>query len=154
MTFTGSLILRSSFEVGDYHTDSEWIDVTAQGVPPHIGSPTPGLGYEDGDPYTAFLPDAVVTDEGGEAQYMRAVVIITENTKKGTSRSHQEYVDSLLILSGQEYASLSFQELHERICGALRGGRPGVSLEIIDPAGDGRIVFDDGTSRSVHRRET
>jgi hypothetical protein len=128
---------------GDYHTRSEWIDVTAQGVPPHIGSPTPG----------SFLPDAVVTDEGGEAEYMRAVVIITENTKKGTSRSPQEYVDPLLILSGQEYASLSFQELHERICDALRGGRLGVSLEIIDPAGDARIVFDDGTSRSVNRHD-
>ena len=136
---------------GDYHTGSEWIDVTAQGVPPHIGSPTPGLGYEDGDPYAAFLPDAVVTDETGEAEYMRAVVIITENTKKGTSRSPQEYVDPLLILSGQEYASLSFQELHERICDALRGGRPRVSFEVIDPGGDAKIVFEDGTSRPVNR---
>src|SRR6266849_6743805 len=38
------------------HTDCEWIDVTAQGVPAHIGSPTPGCGYETGDPYSDFLP--------------------------------------------------------------------------------------------------
>ncbi len=29
---------------GDYHSDCEWIEVTAQAVPPHIGSPTPGNG--------------------------------------------------------------------------------------------------------------
>ena len=134
---------------GDYHTDCDWIEVTAQGVPPHIGSPTPGLGHEDGDPYAEFLPDATTTDEHGEAEYMRAVVIVTENTKKGTSRSPQEYIDPVLILSGKQYATLSFQKLHERICDALRGGRPGVTLEIIDPRGDTGIVFDDGTFRSV-----
>ncbi len=35
---------------GDLHFHCEWVGVTAQGVPPHIGSPTPGCGYEDGDP--------------------------------------------------------------------------------------------------------
>ena len=39
---------------------SEWIEIRAQAVPAHVGSPTPGCGYEDGDPYTAFLPPAVV----------------------------------------------------------------------------------------------
>ena len=139
---------------GDYHTGCEWIEVTAQGVPPHIGSPTPGLGYEDGDPYADFLPDAIGTDEHGEAEYMRAVVIVTENTKKGTSRSHQEFVNPLLILNGERYASLSFKELHETICDALRGSRPGVSLEIIGPDGDIRVLFEDETFRSVNRRDT
>ena len=41
---------------GDVHTGCEWITVTAQGVPSHVGSSTPGLGYEDGDPYAYFLP--------------------------------------------------------------------------------------------------
>lgn len=40
---------------GDVHAGCEWIEVTAQAVPPHIGSSTPGLGYEDGDPYAEFL---------------------------------------------------------------------------------------------------
>jgi hypothetical protein len=33
-----------------------WVEVTAQAVPAHIGSPTPGCGYEGGDPYAGFLP--------------------------------------------------------------------------------------------------
>ena len=41
---------------GDEYIGCDWIEVTAQGVPAHIGSPVPGMGYEDGDPYAAFLP--------------------------------------------------------------------------------------------------
>ncbi len=42
-------------------TMPRWVKVTAQAVPPHIGSPTPGCGYEDGDPYGDFLPPPVET---------------------------------------------------------------------------------------------
>ena len=132
---------------GDLYTACEWIAVTAQGVPPHIGSPTPGLGYENGDPFADFLPPAVVTNEDGEAQHLRAVVIVTENTKKGTSRNSQEYVDPLLTLAGQEYANLPFPELYQRICDALRGNRPAVTLEITGPDGDTKVYFEDGTFR-------
>jgi hypothetical protein len=71
---------------GDDYLGCEWTTVTAQGVPPHIGSPTPGCGYEDGDPFAAFLPPPVHTDEASEAEYMRAVVFVTEDTSKGTAR--------------------------------------------------------------------
>ena len=37
-------------------TGGEWIEVIAQGVPPHIGSPTPGFGYEREDPFADFRP--------------------------------------------------------------------------------------------------
>lgn len=47
---------------GDEYLGCDWIEVTAQGVPPHIGTPTPGQGYEDGDPYADFLPPPVETD--------------------------------------------------------------------------------------------
>ena len=137
---------------GDDYTGCEWVAVRAQGVPPHIGSPTPGLGYEDGDPYADFLPEAVVTNEQGEAEYMRAVVIVTENTEKGTPRSPQEFVDPLLTLRGEQYAKLPFQELHESICAALRGNRPAVSMEIIDADGV-RVYFEDGTFLSVNRSD-
>jgi hypothetical protein len=137
---------------GDYYTGCEWIKVTAQGVPPHIGSPTPGLGYEDGDPYAAFLPEVVATNKDGEAEFMRAVVIVTEDTVKGTSRNGQEYIDPLMTLSGQHYSQLSFQELYEGICEALRGGSPRMTLEIMRPDGDIEIHFEDGTFRSVNRR--
>lgn len=128
----------------------EWIAVTAQGVPPHIGSPTPGLGYEEGDPFAEFLPPVVVPDEHGEAEHMRAVVIITENTSKGTSRSPQEYVDPLLTLDGEAYSRMPFRELHDRICDALRGDRPAVTFQITNSDGRTQIYFEDGTSRDVN----
>lgn len=133
---------------GDIHTGCEWIKVTAQGVPPHIGSSTPGLGYEGGDPYADFLPPAVVTDQDGEAEFMRAVVIITEETEKGTVRHPQEYSNPLLTLDGKQYANMAFAELHDRICAALRGDRPRLVIESISPEGQHSLYFEDGTSRN------
>jgi hypothetical protein len=57
---------------------------------------------------------------------MRAVVIVTEETHKGTARSPQEYANPLVILSRPEYVSISFVELHTRVCDALRGTGPRV----------------------------
>src|SRR5216117_3315610 len=75
----GTKLFRLKFpRDGDDYLGCEWVTVIAQGVPPHIGSPTPGCGYEDGDPYAAFLPPPVETDENGEAEYLRAVVFVTE----------------------------------------------------------------------------
>ena len=133
---------------GDIHAGCEWVEVTAQGVPPHIGSSTPGLGYENRDPYTDFLPPAVVTDEDGHAEFMRAVVIITEETEKGTARHPQEYANPLLTLDGKQYANMTFDELHHRICDALRGDRPRLAIETIGPDGRPSLHFDDGTSRT------
>lgn len=103
----------------EIHTGCEWVEVTAQGVPPLIGSSTPGLGYEDGDPYADFLPPALVTDEDGDAEFMRAVVIITEETQKGTARHPQEYLNPLLTLDGKQYASMTFEELHNTTASAM-----------------------------------
>ena len=44
---------------GDADVGCEWVEVLAQGVPVHIGTPTPGHGYESGDPYESFLPPAL-----------------------------------------------------------------------------------------------
>ena len=108
---------------GDYFSGVAWTEVTAQGVPAHIGSPTPGAGYENGDPYERFLPPPVQVDADGDAPFMRAVVFVTESTPKGTERSPQEYEAPLLVMSGAEYSHATFTELHERICAALRGNR-------------------------------
>ena len=131
---------------GDDFFGCEWIEVIAQGVPGHIGSPTPACGYEDGDPYGEFLPPPLLTDEEGEHDLMRAVVFVTENRLKGTVRSPQEYVNPLLVLSGEEYARIGFEELHERICDALRGGRPRLVAHLSGP-GRSKLVYEDGTSR-------
>jgi hypothetical protein len=74
---------------GDFHAGCEWVDVFAQGVPAHIGTPTPGYGYESGDPYSAFLPPAC-----------RIGIDATEDGMR---------------------AAIPFQELHDRLCDALRG---------------------------------
>ena len=87
---------------GDCHSGCGWLEVTAQAVPPHIGSPTAGCGYEAGDPFAAFLPPAVETDAEGEAPHFRAVVFVPEHTIKGTARSPQEYPGPLLVLNGAE----------------------------------------------------
>ena len=125
---------------GDEHSGCEWIEVRAQTVPAHVGSPTPGCGYEDGDPYAAFLPPAVATDADGNAPFHRAVAIVTEYSIKGTERSGQEYVSPLILLTGEEYARMTFEELHERICDALRGNRAPVALEVFLPNGTHRII--------------
>jgi hypothetical protein len=65
--------------------------------------------------------------ENGEAKYMRAVVFVTEETPKGTVRSGQEYEKPLLVLTGKEYATITFEDLHARLCDVLRGEKPQVS---------------------------
>jgi hypothetical protein len=109
-------------------------------VPPHIGLPTPGNGYEGGDPYAAFLPPALETNADGEAPHDRAVVFVTEYPIKGTERNGQEYASPLLVLTGEEYARNMFTELHRRICDALRGNRSPVVAEVLLPDGTHKII--------------
>src|SRR5438876_11915628 len=85
---------------GRDYTGCNWIDVFAQGVPAHIGSPTPGNGYENGDPYSDFLPPPVEVSPDYDGLLLRAVVFVTDETEKGTFRSGQEFVRPLLVLSG------------------------------------------------------
>ena len=125
---------------GDYHSDCDWIEVTAQAVPPHIGSPAPGCGYEKGDPYADFLPPAIKTDKDGDAPFNRAVIFVTEYSIKGTNRNGQEYASPLLVLTGKEYERMTFDELHERICDALRGNRSPIIAEAFLADGKKKIV--------------
>jgi len=85
---------------------------------------------------------------------MRAVVFVTEGTSKGTARSPQEYVRPLLILSGQEYTTIPFEDLHRLICDALRGDQPQLVAEVHGPDGRGRLLFEDGSIRASERRGT
>jgi hypothetical protein len=124
--------------LGDSHSGCEWVTVLAQGVPGHIGTPSEGYGYESGDPYASFLPPAIRVSEDDDAPPLRAVVIVRD----GTEKVGQEYIAPLLVLSGAEYAAVSFEALHDRICDALRGNRPRVIAEIISPDGDTELIFD------------
>jgi hypothetical protein len=129
---------------GDHYFGCEWVEVVAQGVPGHIGTPTPGFGYEDDDLYTEFLPPPVTVDSEGDSEFMRAVVFVTRRTAKGTPRSPQEYVNPLLVLSGRDYASIPFADLHERICDALRGKGPRVVAQSFTGDGGVHLVPSDG----------
>ena len=139
---------------GDDYVGCDWIEVTAQGIPPHIGTPTPGQGYEAGDPFTDFLPPPVKTDENGEAPFMRAVVFVTEYSSKGTERNGQEYASPLLVLTGEEYAHITFEELHARLCDALRGNRAPVVMQILNPNGTHKIIRDKGKGRPKPNQST
>ena len=129
---------------GDDFFDCEWIRVTAQGVPGHIGTPTPGHGYEDGDPYADFLPPPVEIYADGDSEFIRALVFVSEETKKGTSRAGQEYQEPLLVLTGREYAAIKYDELHTRICDALRGRGPRVVAQSFTPDGGMQLILSDG----------
>ncbi len=118
---------------GDDYLGCDWTEIVAQGVPAHIGSPSPGQGYEEGDPYAEFLPPAVPAEHG----FLRAVVIVRGGAPKGTARHSQEYTSTLDVLTGEEYAKISFELLHERICTALRESRPRVVAQVLTP--DGRV---------------
>jgi hypothetical protein len=122
-------------------TSPRWVKVTAQAVPPHIGSPTLGCGYEEGDPYGDFLPPPVETNKDGEAPYHRAVVFVTDETEKGTERSGQEYADPLLVLTGEEYVKMPFPVLLEKLEEAVRSG-PRVVAEYLDGEGKTHIIRD------------
>ncbi len=129
---------------GQYYLGCEWIEVHGQAVPGHVGTPTEGFGYEDGDPFVDFLPPAIELD-GEDDHRLRAVYIVTEETTKGSERAGQEYIDPLLVFTGAEYERLSFDELHHRICLALLGDRPRVVSQRVLPDGTLQTTFHDGS---------
>lgn len=133
---------------GDAFHGCEWITIHAQGVPAHVGTPTPGHGYEDGDPYAEFLPPAIeVPAQDDPTEKLRAVVFVIAGARKGTGRSGQEYVKSLLVTTGEEYRRTSFDDLYHRLCDALRGDRPRLVAEVYEPDGSVRAIFEDETPR-------
>lgn len=134
---------------GEFHTRCEWVEVIGQGVPAHIGTPSPGYGYESGDPYAGFLPPAVEVPEGDDGTALRAMVVVRE----GTEKIGQEYVRPLIVLSAHEYIRMPFAELHRRICDALRGSRPRLTAEWQGGDGRSRLMFEDGTVREAEPGE-
>ena len=116
---------------GEFHIGCEWITVIAQGVPAHLRAEAP-------DRYTSFLPAL----PNSAAVDLRAVVFVVEGAAKGTIRSAQEYSTPLLVLSGVEYASVSFSALHTQLCEALRSGRPRLVAEVMQPDGSVKLIFE------------
>lgn len=131
---------------GDDHTGCAWVEVIAQGVPAHIGAANPDAPDDATDPYASFLPPAIVSPDVDDPP-VRAVVFVTERTRKGTDRSAQEYVNPLLVLSGPQYSTMPFEDLHNQICNALRGDRPRLVAESWGRDGRLRLLFEDGSVR-------
>ena len=52
-------------------------------------------------------------------------------------------------LSGSEYATVPFGQLHDMICNALRGHRPRLLAESWRPDARGRLLFDDGSAQDI-----
>jgi hypothetical protein len=129
---------------GDYYTGCDWAEVVGQGVPAHIGTPTPGYGYEAGDPYADFLPPAVAVPEGYDGMALRAIAIVRD----GAEKVGQQYVDPLLVLSGEQYAATPFERLHQQIRDALRGERPRFVGEWQND-GVVHLMFEDGSVRKL-----
>ena len=50
------------------------------------------------------------------------MVFVTGETRKGTTRHSQRYVDPLLVLTGEEYAKMPFQTLLDKLAEAVRSG--------------------------------
>jgi len=128
--------------LGDAYSGCGWVRLLAQGIPDHIGESAP-------DPYASFLPQRVDSIADG----LRSVVFVTEGTAKGTPRSSQEYSTPLLVLSGAEYSSISFSALYERLCAALRGDRPRLVAEQLQPGGTTILIFDDGSTQNPANRK-
>src|SRR5438552_2597588 len=119
---------------GDEFPGCGWIKVIAQGVPKHIREHFEFLPPEREE----FVP-------APDDMSPRAVVFVTESTQKGTERSGQEYVNPLLVISGAEYESIAFVELHERLCSSLRGDRSKPISWASQPDGTTRVLFSDGS---------
>jgi len=115
--------------------DSEFVKVFAQAVPPHIGHPS---HYPEGDPYADFLPPVVqdYDPESGEERVQRAVVILQEGRDK---KEVQRYIDPLIVMSGEEYLRVGFQELLDRIHKAIGWDEPVIAMAIL-PTGQTKVI--------------
>jgi hypothetical protein len=128
---------------GDGYPGCDWIRVWAQGVPGFIGHSDPEYGYEDGDPYGSFLPPPIEDPDG-----LRAVVFITDFTRKGTDDHGQKYIEPLFTMTGREYEQITFESLHDRICSALRGDLPRVTMSV-HHGSTSTICREDGSQRII-----
>ena len=133
---------------GDAHLGCKWVDVFAQGVPAHIGTPTPGYGYQSGDPFESFLPPALRIGAGV------AKTICEPSCSSTPRRGKARPIGSgiRVAASGPHWYRVrrdAVSGLHDRLCTALRGTRPRLVLEVFRCDSIATLVFEDGSSASV-----
>jgi hypothetical protein len=75
-----------------------------------------------------------------DSEFMRAVVIVSDETQKGTARSPQEYSHPLVILSGRDTST--FREFSKRLRERVVGRRTYVNqaehFVLVAGRGEGR----------------
>jgi hypothetical protein len=120
--------------------EEEWIEVYAQAVPPHIGHPS---DYPEGDPYADFLPPVVQDYDPETERPYRAVVIVRQDRSE---KDVQRYVDPLIVMSGGEYARVTFEELLDRIHKAM-GWDDSVVGMFYSPTGEKKLLRTDSEHR-------
>lgn len=91
--------------------NGEPYDIFVQAIPGHIGHPSE---YPDGDPFAHYY-DGKMPPPPRHPDQFRGVVIVDQHSEK----SGQEYTSPLLVLSREEYFSIGFEELMERIAEAI-----------------------------------
>jgi hypothetical protein len=80
-------------------------------------------------PEWAFLPPAraardVPAHEDQGYRDPRAVVFTAPWTTKGTPRNGQEYVDPLLVLTGEEWQTMPFRDVMSKLADAIAAHKP------------------------------
>lgn len=87
-------------------------EICFQGVPGHI--------TYTGEKWDWLPPPLPQADTQGDDWRLRAVVVISGETHKGTPRNGQEYLHPLFILTGEEYERITWREMMERIGKAIQ----------------------------------
>ena len=113
-----------------------------QGGTVSVVEPVSGIERQELD-FCSVAPPSLVPSASSP---LRAVVFVIRTTKKGTSRSGQEYESPLLVLTGAEYTAMPSQVLHDRLCTTLRGDLPGLMMELFGADGTRTLVFEGGAT--------
>ena len=88
-----------------------WVRVWAQAVPPHIDAAGPGWDEWLPPPVPEYVAGVHRDDRG----VPRAVFFVLDGTLKATARNGQEYVDPLLVLTGEDYVARPWGRLMEAL---------------------------------------
>jgi len=102
--------------INDDGFKDEFHHVAVQLVSSHIRHEGPG--WEWLPPNRTDITEKQAEEEG--YLHPRAVFFIADWTEKGTARNGQEYVNPLLMLTGEEYEKIPFRELIGRLEDAIQ----------------------------------
>jgi hypothetical protein len=92
----------------------KWHEVYAQAVPGWINYIGKEWEWLPPELYPSNTPSSVMENSENFIRF-RAVYICDDLTTKGTERNGQEYVNPLLVLTGEEYEKILWKDLLDKI---------------------------------------